>query len=72
MVMWDMIPATLWHGALGIWDEVISWGIFLIVAVVVGAFFYQQWRERDDDEDEFEDADLYSDTLPDEPKDNQS
>lgn len=34
------------HGGTGIWDEVFSWGLFIVVAALVGFFFYQQWRER--------------------------
>jgi len=48
---WFLSPA--YHGAVGIWDEIISWGVFLTVAVVIGAFFFQQWRERgEEDKDE--------------------
>lgn len=56
------------HGGTGIWDEVISWGVFIIVAAVVGLFFYQQWRERDD-EDELDDEALLEAALPTETKD---
>jgi hypothetical protein len=35
------------HGALGPWDEIISWGTVILVLVVIGAFAFQAWRERD-------------------------
>lgn len=41
-----------YHGALGIWDEIISWGVFITVAIVIGAFLVQQWRERDEENEE--------------------
>lgn len=69
-MVWDISPALLWHGSLGIWDEIISWGVFLTVAVVVGAFFYQQWREGGDDD--LEDEALSPETLPDDKKDDHS
>jgi hypothetical protein len=70
MRVWEIIPAPLWHGGFGIWDEVISWGVFLIVAVVVGAFFYQQWQERDA-EDDLE-SELPQDPVSSETKDDHS
>lgn len=51
----DLALAPL-HGGTGIWDEVISWGVFIIVAAIVGLFFYQQWRERDEEDDLDEDG----------------
>lgn len=51
MLVLDMALAPLQHGSLGIWDEIISWTVFILVVAVVGAFFYQQWRERDDEEE---------------------
>ena len=63
----DLALAPL-HGGTGIWDEVISWGVFIIVAAIVGLFFYQQWRERDE-EDDLDDEDYDSESFDDDDED---
>lgn len=39
------------HGASGWWDEVISYAVFIAVALVVGAFLFQTWREKEAETD---------------------
>lgn len=63
----DLALAPL-HGGSGFWDEIISWGVFIIVAAIVGLFFYQQWRERDEDDD-LDEAGLLEAALSPETKD---
>lgn len=49
MLDWTTFAIVL-HGSLGWWDEIISYSVFIIVALVVGAFLFQTWREKEDEE----------------------
>ena len=40
----ELRPAT--HRASGWLDEIVTWGVIAVVAVLVGVYVYQMWRQR--------------------------